>query len=168
MYGLQSKEQEIVLWCEGRQDTALSADKPVDNSEPTTSAGRKRKTSDASRPPLSKRQAIQEEVDEIFAKLNDKHCQHYTAAQYRLWANILQVGIHKDYNSPPQVPMFGFNSKSSKGSGSGGNLISSVVEGFARALNEQTGSPPSCSTSGKAPRATLDDMGVSLIKCATL
>ena len=61
---------------------------------------------------------------------------------------MLQVGTHRDYDSPPQVPMFGFNSKSSKGSGSGsgGNLISCVVEGFARVLKEQTGSPLSRST----------------------
>jgi hypothetical protein len=148
MYCSHNKDQEIVLWCEGRQDTAL--DKPVDNPDPTTSIGRKRKTADvSSRPPLSKRQ---DEVDEIFAKLNEKHGQEYTAAQCRLWANMLQVGTHRDYDSPPHVPMpmFGFNSKSSKSSGSGGNLISSVIEGFARALKEQTGSPPSRSTTDHA------------------
>ena len=165
MYQSHNKDQEIVLWCEGRQDTA---DKSVDSLEPATSTGRKRKTSDAARPPPSKRQAIQEEVDEIFSKLSDKHGQQYTAAQYRLWANMLQVGTHRDYASLPQVPMFGFNSRSSKGSGSEGNLVSCVIEGFARALKGQSGrsSPPS--TASHAPRATLDDMGVSPIKCATL
>ena len=92
----------------------------MDCLEPGTSTGQKHKTSDAARPPASKRQAIQEEVDEIYAKLSDKHGQQYTAAQYRLWANILQVGTHRDYASPPQVPMFGFNSRSCKGSGSEG------------------------------------------------
>ena len=81
---------------------------------------------------------------------------------------MLQVGTHRDYDSPPQVPMFGFNSKSSKGSGSGRNLISRVVEGFAQALKEQTGTPPSRPAYSEAPRATPDDMGASPIKCATL
>ena len=59
MYRSHSKDQEIVLWCEGRQDTALSADKPVDNPDPTTNTEWKRKTTDASgRPPPSKRQAL--------------------------------------------------------------------------------------------------------------
>ena len=134
MYQLHNKDQEIVLWCEGRQDTADTFCKSVDSLEPATSTGRKCKTSDAARPPPSKRQAIQGEVDEFFSKLSDKHGQQYTAAQYRLWANMLQVGTHRDYASPPQVPMFGFNSRSSKGSGSEGNLVSCVIEGFARVL----------------------------------
>lgn len=160
------KDREIVLWCEGRQDTA---DKSVDSVEPTTSTGHKRKISDAARPPPSKHQAIQKEVDEIFAKLSDKHGQQYTAAQYRLWTNnMLQVRTHRDYASPPQVPMFGFNSKSSKGSGSEGSLVTCVIEGFARALKGQSGSLSPRSTCSHTPRATLDDMGVSPIKCATL
>ena len=39
MYRSHNKDQEIVLRCEGRQDTAVSGDMPVDSPEPTTSTG---------------------------------------------------------------------------------------------------------------------------------
>ena len=55
----------------------------------------------------SKQSAIQEEVEEIHLKLKEKHADMYTPAQLRLWANMLQIGTHKDYNLPPDVPMFG-------------------------------------------------------------
>ena len=59
----------------------------------------------------SKRSAIQEEVEEIHLKLKEKHADMYTPAQLRLWANMLQIGTHKDYNLPPDVPMFGGGKK---------------------------------------------------------
>ena len=115
----------------------------MDTTGTATCTGRILKTSDTAGSPPSKRQAIQKEVGEIFSKLNEKHGQQYTAAQYRLWANMLQVGTYRDYTCPPQVPMFGFNSRSSRGSG--GNFrhaISCVAEGFVRALKGQTGNSP--------------------------
>lgn len=55
MYRLHSKDQEIVLWCEGRRDVLGEA---TDTSDPVASTGRKRKASDVTKPPPSKRQAI--------------------------------------------------------------------------------------------------------------
>ena len=63
--------------------------------------------------PTSKRQAIQDEVDDIVAQLQEKHGSQYLPVQYRLWANMLQIGTHRDYSVPPNVPMFGAG-KSSK------------------------------------------------------
>ena len=102
----------------------------------------------------------------FFSDLKEKHASQYTAAQYRLWANMIHVGTHRDYDNPPNVPMFGFNSKPSKRAGtSAGDALSSVAEGFMRALKAPT---PSHSSTSSPTRVSLDDMGVSPIKCASL
>ena len=41
----------------------------------------------------------------------------YTAVRLRLWAIMIQVGMHKEQDDCPKVPMFEFNSKSPKNSG---------------------------------------------------
>ena len=116
-----------------------------------------------SKPP-SKRQAIRDEVDEIFADLQDKHGSTYTAAQLRLWANMIQVGTHKDYDEPPKVPMFGFNSKSLGPKNSGTSFteaLAGVAEGFMRTLK----SPVQPTSSSNSPTRTssscpsLNEMG---------
>ena len=166
MYRLYGKDQEITLWREGRQDPP---EQPV-NPAPVTSVGRKRTSPDTTRP-ASKRQAIEEEVNEIFAKLKEKQSgSDYTAAQYRLWANMIQVGTHRDYDNPPRAPMFGFNSKSSKSTGSSlSEAVSSVAEGFMRALKTPVGSSsPRSSSPTPNSRITFNAMGVSPNKCASL
>ena len=87
---------KATLRCEGQIDPDQECD----------SLGKKRKSSLGGRP-ISKRQAIREEVDEIFANLQEKHGSRYSAAQLRLWADMVQVGTHRDSDNPPNVPMFG-------------------------------------------------------------
>ena len=100
MYSQYTEAQEIQLWCDGRGDeldNTDSAEPPKKRSRPDTCN--------------SKRSAIQGEVEEIHLKLKEKHADNYTPRQLCLWANMLQIVTHKDYNLPPAVPMFGGGKK---------------------------------------------------------
>ena len=35
----------------------------------------------------------------------EKHGSTYNVAQLQLWANMLQIGTHRDYDEPPKVPI---------------------------------------------------------------
>lgn len=79
---------------------------------------------------------------------------------------MIHVGTHRDYDNPPSVPMFGFNSKAPKHAGTSvSGALSCVAEGFMRALKAPV---PSHSSKSSPTRVSLDDMGVSPIKCASL
>ncbi len=107
---------DISLWCEGKHEDDVDA-----------ATGSKRKAE----PRPSKRYAIREEVDDLFAELQGSNL---TAAQLRLWANMLQVRTHRDTDNPPKVPMFGLNK------------TSSVAEGFIRALKSPAQPVPGSNT----------------------
>ena len=68
MYDMFSKNAEICLWCEGCNDSYCGNSK-------------KRKNDSVSDKPISKRQAIREEVEEIFATLQEKHGSTFSATQ---------------------------------------------------------------------------------------
>ncbi len=152
---------DISLWCEGKHEDDVDA-----------ATGSKRKAV-SQEPRPSKRHAIREEVDDLFAELQEKHGSHFTAAQLRLWANMLQVGTHRDTDNPPKVPMFGLNKTSSKGGGALNDALTSVAEGFMRALKSPSQPAPGSNTPphAQAPRSirpALDEIGVSPGKCAVL
>ena len=80
-----------------------------------------------------------------------------------------QICFKWDTDNPPNVPTFGFNSKKhSKDMGNVCEALSSVAEGFMRAIKAPT---PDVTTSSP-PRAhkgtQLNEMGVSPGKCALL
>ena len=75
-----------------------------DDTECASASGKKRKTDDASSKPPSKRQAIRDEVDEIYADLQDKHGSTYTAAQLRLWANMMRLVHTRTMTHLPKCP----------------------------------------------------------------
>ena len=111
MYESYKDQLELNIWCVG--------DNQDENEEPAgASASKKRKCDQDTQKP-SKRQAIREEVEEIFTELKEKYESKYSSQQLRLWANMLQVGTGKDRETPPpppppppQNPMFGYNGKS--------------------------------------------------------
>ena len=158
MYSDHSNSSEISLWCDGIDDTQGIGSKrraPINREE---------------RP--SKRQAIREEVDELFTQLQEKHGSEYTAAQLRLWANMLQVGTHRDTDKPPNVPMFGRETPSRRAGSSVNDALSSIAEGVMRALKPQASqeTTPTTPTTQKNQkrRLPLDELGVSPGKCAQL
>ncbi len=165
MYDAYSKgsNTEISMWCLGREQS--------DHTD-SASSTKKRQHPDGdeiSSKPVSKRQAIREEVDDIFSTLTEKHASTYTPAQLRLWANMLQIGTHRDYDTPPKVPMFGTSAKTGTKGPNLTEALSSVAEGFMRALKSPGPTPSGSSSPTQASsRAPLQDMGVSPGKCAAL
>lgn len=147
LYSVHGEDVEIILWCEGQS---------------LTSSKRRKDVQDGSKP---KRQAIQDEVNDIFIELQEKHGSEYTPAQCRLWANMIQLGTHKDYNNPPHVPMFGMTSKersTTKSTATGlSEALSGIAEGFVRACKTPACSQPQRSCS---PTSTTNEE----IKSSTL
>ena len=141
MYTQYAEAQEIQLWCDGRCDK-------LDNTD-SVEPPKKRSRQDTCN---SKRSAIQEEVEEIHLKLKEKHADKYTPAQLRLWANMLQIGTHKDYNMPPDVPMFGGGKKRYEKHSEVVDALSGIAEGIVRALKPHSGtqSPTHASVSSQS------------------
>ena len=159
MYSDHSNSTEISIWCDGIDDSQGIGSK------------RKATTNKEERP--SKRQAIREEVDELFAQLQEKHGSEYTAAQLRLWANMLQVGTHRDTDKPPNVPMFGRHTQSRRTGSSVNDALSSIAEGVMRALKPQASlesapTTPTTQEKNQGRQLPLDKLGVSPGKCAQL
>lgn len=88
------KGDNITLWCNGigsstpaPRDQSSTETESDEDSRPRKPKKKKRKTS-----------ALEEKndrVEEIFAKLRKKHDTKYTTLQYRLWAEMVDVGTHK-------------------------------------------------------------------------
>ena len=122
---------EINMWCEGcLEDEHLDLD---------SDEGSKQKI-DENTKSVSKRHAIRDEVDGICFKLKEEHGSKYTPQQYRLWANMIQIGTWKDKENPPQTATFGYNGKTPSKSASLADALSGVAEGLMHALKSPT--PP--------------------------
>ena len=93
MYSI-CKNGEVSLWVEHTEDGNS------DEEEESVPAPKK------SRKVTNKRQAIDDEVEEIFKELSLKHrdSNNYSAPQLRLWAKMIQSGNYDDYDDPPRVP----------------------------------------------------------------
>ena len=51
--------------------------------------------------------AHQDDVDEHFKILTEKHGDTYSVPQRRLWARTIHCGTHNSHDTPPALPMFG-------------------------------------------------------------
>ena len=54
--------------------------------------------------PVSKRAKKEQDIEEAFKVLYEKHCEEYSAPQLRLWARMYGNGLHDDLDNPPNVP----------------------------------------------------------------
>ena len=76
------------------------------------------------------------EAQEIQLWCDGRCADKYTPAQLRLWvSNMLQIGTHKDYSMPPDVPMFGGGKKRYEKRLEVVDALSGIAEGIVRALN---------------------------------
>ena len=56
----------------------------------------------------------EEDVDEHFRVLTEKHGDTYSVPQRRLWARTIHCSTHDSYDTPPALPMFGPPAKRAK------------------------------------------------------
>ena len=126
-------KKEIVLWCDGRPE-----DNDFDNS---------RKKRARCHSPLTRRDDREAEIDELVDELREMHSENhnYTEPQYRLWARMIQNGIHTSKDSPPQVPMITGatpgNKKKKASEESGKNTVEQTIISTATAIAKVLNSP---------------------------
>ena len=112
---------EILLWC----DAEVSDDKRFDG---------RRKKRDGS----TSSKADEEDVDEHYKTLTEKHGDSFSVPQKRLWARTLHCGTHDSYDTPPPLPMFGPQPKRPKK-----DLLAETIMNAAVAIMKATTSPTS-------------------------
>ena len=83
------------MWCEGVSNEGANKGH----------SGSKRKRDDSG---VSKRQEKEEDVDDNFKVLQEKHGKdkQFTTPLLRLWARTISAGLHDDLDSPPDLPAF--------------------------------------------------------------
>ena len=75
-----------------------------------------------------------DELEEIFLQLKDKHGSNYSGPQLRLWARMIIAKTHDSVEKPPNVPMItGLNSRQRTDSFS--DAMSNAATAFAKALS---------------------------------
>ena len=93
MYKAYFEGDVISVWCDGK---SILPNKP----------GKRKSPSDDASAPATKREARIKEQSVIFEELKTKHTgKSYSDPQLRLWAKLIQSGMHGDYDSPPNIPL---------------------------------------------------------------
>ena len=108
MYSNHSKG-DITLWCDGRD----------------TRSKRKRETENYA----TNRQEKEDEVDEVYKTLKEKHGSKYDVPRLRLWARMICANLHEDTENPPNIPAFSNVSKKPKK-----DSLTNAIEGAAVAF----------------------------------
>ena len=125
--------KDILLWCDGRPE-----DSDFDNS---------RKKRARCHSPLTRRDDREAQIDDLVDELREMHSENhnYTEPQYRLWARMIQNGIHTSKDSPPQVPMITGaipgNKKKKAPEESGKNTVEQTIISTATAIAKVLNSP---------------------------
>ena len=97
-------------------------------------------------------------VQEIKDDLEKTHGSKYNTCQYRLWAEMIFAGVHKDEEEPPQVPMFGTQRKHARASVRGSpdsSVLSDALTGVAVAIRDVL-SPQPTKVSTSSPSKAVD------------
>lgn len=81
-----SKGESVVLWCEG---TGYHAGNDSDDETPSKRHKKRRKASVL--------EEKNERIEDIVQSLRKKHDGRYTSIQYRLWAEMIDIGTHRYY-----------------------------------------------------------------------
>ena len=136
---------DVCLWCDATQQTTEST--ASRNRSPT------RKKS-------SRREDKEQEVDDIFQDLKERHESDYSGPQLRLWARMISNGLHEDLDNPPRVPMITGTTPKRPKQDTLTEALTSVATVFAKMIN-----PPS---SGQSVGASSSAMTMSPCKAADL
>ena len=145
MYSKYLKGGAINLWCDGDYGLGDGA-----------SLKRKRDAGGQS----AYRKSKEEENESIFKNLNDKHSTKYDMPRLRLWSRMIAVGIHDDYDEPPDTPASSKSKRARKETMSG--CISNAAVAIVEALQDK--GKATVTSSNIVPVST----GISPIKCIDL
>ena len=125
------KGGQVILWCDGRpQDTedARKRKREESNSETGSSTGRG-----------TNRFENEQNVEETYKKLLEKHADVWDTPHLRLWARMICSGCHDDYDTAPCIPAFTSTApkKPRKGESLSEALTGAAVA-FAKAVSGST------------------------------
>lgn len=166
------KSKSLTLWCHGRDthkrkkhDADLDAghnDAAESDDEGGRSMGKRACTAGQKKTrSTSEEKAMQ--VQELKGQLEQKHGTKYSGCQYRLWAEMLFAGVHKDMDEAPQVPMFDRGTPRKRTSSSGtdlSNALTDVAVAIKNAFNppspSETCTPTSTRSTYSSPRKAAD------------
>lgn len=133
---------EIFLWievCKDDHEDDSNSDnpgEPAQKKRKLSKSDKKKKQSGSSR-----RQQKEDEVEAIYDELKSKHCDNYTSPQLKLWARMIHIGTHDDYEDPPRVPMITGTLPTRSKKDSFTEAITGAAEAVAKALSPPPPTP---------------------------
>lgn len=150
MYTIFPPGTKITLWCEKAFcKEAIEAE--------VTEPPSKRKAQTA-------RDKSEEELDEIFGKLKEKH-PNIEAVKLRLWGKLIQSGHHDSYEAPPDIPLLTGTVKKKPPKEGVADIIAGAATAIVKAINNPTKEKSPTKVQGLSPlkavsirRSCLDDL----------
>lgn len=121
---------EITLWCNGRNEDS--------------SVGRSKRKRDQL--VASTFQAKEEQIEQIFLDLKEKHVDKYDMPKLRLWARMISSQLHESFEEPPNIPAFS-DSTPKKIKQDFSSALSGAAVAFAKVLTKKDDAPPDTSIS---------------------
>ena len=88
--------------------------------------------------PSSRRQEKENEVDDVYQDLKNRHGDSFSTPQLRLWARIVTANLHEDLDTPPTIPAFGSAPKRPRQSESFSDALSGAAVAIVKALGGET------------------------------
>ena len=106
-------------------------------------------------PPTKKKKvsAVDEKnkrVQDLMQSIQDKHGDNFTKIQYRLWAEMVDVGTHKSLDEAPSVPMFSSKGGRQTQASALTHAFTNMASSIASALST-TPTKPSSAGSSSSP-----------------
>ena len=97
--GCISRAERLTLWCIGTSEQSRKRDTNDSSDEELEFTNKKPKK-------VSKQEDKRATVETYEQQLKEKHGGNYTRFQLKLWAEMLAVGTHSDFDEPPSASMF--------------------------------------------------------------
>ena len=147
---------DITLWCDSRSER---------EDEGTGVSGRsaKRRKEETS----TRRQDKEDEVDEVYQELKDKHADKCSSPKLHLWARMVASNLHEDRDHPPDIPAFsGSTPKRSRQQESFSDAIGGAAVAIVKALSAEA--PSKVNDPTVTPRQLPTAAGVSPSKSVEL
>lgn len=156
---LSNSKGSVLLWCDARDQQQYE--------------GKRQKK--AEKEPPSKRQQIEDELEEIYQELKTKHGNEYSIPQLRCWARLIMTGKHQRKDN---IPEFLVNQPKKPKQMSLAEAISGAVKTFSDAVKspatttllviENNNSNTSSSSTSTAFPKTANSVGISSSKISDL
>ncbi len=143
MYSHFLGKQCISLWCDGK--------------EPDCSSGEEKTAKKCDTHAQNKRSDREDELENVFQKLKQKHGSEYSGPQLRLWARMIIAITHEDIDNPPKVPMITGSVQRQPRKESLTDAFTSAASAIAKAFSPtQSSASPSSQLVKCSPSKTAD------------